>query len=761
MSKQLKKKNKIIAQNLLSVRIKPQAVVFLFFIFWLYLTLIKTNYFQHFPLPFTPTGLFENLSFSFNKTIFLLKSFIYAFISIFCCFGYGSILVEKYFSEFTYSKKIVLSLVLGFGFVSLLIFFLGIIGLIYFDVFLVLVILGVFFGVLNCLKNIKNFVLPKFNFIQFLFLVVLLYSTCVNLLGALTPETFFDSQFYLLGLPNIWKLQHKISFIPYIFASLYPFNINMFYLLNLVLSNDISAKIIHWFCGIISVVLIYIFVKEYFSKTTALVACLIFYTVPTVMAVSWKTAIELGISMFELAGIFCLIEYFSKEDKKYLFLSSIFWGFALGSKYLVLLEFFSILLTFFVYNLIVNKKKLSLFLKDFVVFIFLSGLVASVWYIRNVILTGNPVFPFFAHKIGFVKPRIVGNIFSDPPPPKFSFKNYFLFLWPLTLAQLQQESFPGAVFLVFLPFLFLFKNIDKKIKFLIMYSVSCLVLWAFIGRFYLRYFIPVIGVVATIYAYFVVESNLSKNFKNFLYLLLLFIITSNINFAERILHFTQTPAEFVFSDMSVKEYLFTQRPSYPCPYYSVVDWANKNLSKENNKILFLGETRGLFCEIPYLTHGVLEYSPLIKMLEKVKNEDELYEEFKKQGITHILLNLPEAKRLAGYDNFYFEPQQFEIWLKFWDKYVEEVYKDIADISLPDRGIFSMKKQNPQWWQIYSSDHKNYVYLYKILSEEEIKLIKEGKLEHKKPINFFLMKELYSEPRWEKILKDVAEKYVSY
>jgi len=184
------------------------------------------------------------------------------------------------------------------------------------------------------------------------------------------------------------------------------------------------------------------------------------------------------------------------------------------------------------------------------------------------------------------------------------------------------------------------------------------------------------------------------------------------------------------------------------------------LSKEKNKILFLGETRGLFCEIPYLTHGVLEYSPLIKMLEKVENEDELYEEFKKQGITHILLNLPEAKRLAGYDNFYFEPQQFEIWLKFWDKYVEEVYKDIADISLPDRGIVSMKNQNPQWWQGYSSDPKNYVYLYKILSEDEIKLIKEGKLEHRKPMNFFLLRELYPSSRWE-ILKDVAEKYVSY
>jgi len=723
----------------------------------MYLTLIKTNYFQHFPIPFTPTGLFENLSFNFNKTIFLLKCFLFSFFTLLSCFGYGSVLIEKFGIEVSSGRKIVLSLVLGFGVLALTIFFLGIVGLIYFSILFVVVLVGIFLGIYSFLKFSKNFAFQNFGFIQLLFFFVLLYSMFVNLVGALTPETFFDSQFYLLGLPNIWRLQNKISFNRYIFSSMYPFNINMLYLLNLVFSNDISAKIIHWFCGVISVGLIYFFVKNYFSKTTALVACLIFYTVPTVMAVSWKTAIEFGIAMFELAGVFCLLEYFTKEDKKYLLLSGIFWGFALGSKYLVLLEFFSISLAIFVFYLIVNKKNLKLVFKDYIIFLSLAVVVASPWYVRNIILTGNPVFPFFAHKIGFVKPRVVGNIFSDPAPPKFTFKNYFLFLWPLTLGQLQQESYPGGVFLVFLPFLFLFKNVDKKIKFLTIYLVCCLFLWAFIGRFYLRYFIPVIGVVATIYACFIVETNLSNSFKNFLYLVFLFLISSNINFGQRILHFTQTPAKFVFSNMSVKEYLFTQRPSYPCPYYSVVDWANKNLSKNNNKILFLGETRGLFCEIPYLTHGVLEYSPLIEMLEKVKDEEELYYEFKKQNITHILLNVPEAKRLAGYDNFYFGPFQFEIWLKFWNKYVEEVYKDITDISLPDRGIYSMKNQSSQWWQIYSSDPKNYVYLYKILSEEEVKLIKEGKREHKKPINFFLMKELYSSQRWE-ILKDVAVKY---
>ncbi|MFN3551155.1 MAG: hypothetical protein ACK4WJ_05055, partial [Endomicrobiia bacterium] len=336
------------------------------------------------------------------------------------------------------------------------------------------------------------------------------------------------------------------------------------------------------------------------------------------------------------------------------------------------------------------------------------------------------------------------------PLPKFNFKNYILFLWPLTLGQLQQESYPGGVFLLFLPLLFVFRNVDKKIKFLSIYVIICLTLWAIIGRFYLRYFIPVLSVIAVIYSYFITENTFPQQFKNLVYLLLVFIISSNINFAMRILYFTQTPAHFVFSNMSVKEYLSTQRPSYPSPYYQIAEWVNKNLPVDS-KILLLGETRGLFFERKYLTHGVLEYSPLVKMLKKVNSAQQLYEEFKKEKITHILLNVPEAKRLNGYDNFYFEPQELKIWCEFWNRYVKEIYRNIADISLPERKIYSLKHQRSDWWQQYSLDTHNYVYLYEILDEEKAKEKK-----HIVPYNFFLEPQLYSQQRWEKLKDTVKE-----
>ncbi|MEM2772724.1 MAG: glycosyltransferase family 39 protein [Candidatus Pacearchaeota archaeon] len=724
-------------------------------IFWIYLVFGKIKYFQYMPLPFTLTKLFEEYKWiDANKLRLIVRSFSVALFSLIGCYGYGSIICKNLLIKFEDDKSFILSLILGFGLMALMVYILGLLGLIYKSIFLIIIIIGIIIAFINFKKFSCILIKPNFNFFQTILFFIFVYTAGINLIGTLTPETFFDSQFYLLGLPNQWRLQHKISFNKYIFASMYPFNINMLYLLAITLNDDISAKLIHWFCGIICCFTIYTFVKKYFSKTVALIAVLIFYTVPTLMAVSWKTAIELGIAMFETAMVLCMVEYVINRDKLWLIWCGIFAGFSVGSKYLSLVEVFSISLSFFMFNLIIDKEKISDIAKNYLYFLLPAITICLPWYLRNLIITGNPVFPFFADKIGFIKPRVVGNIFADPPFPKFSFKNYFLFLWPLTLGQLQQESYPGGIFLVFLPFLFLFKNVDKKMKFISIYVIICLFLWCVVGRFYLRYFIPVLSVVAILYAYFIEENKLPKWFKNLTHIIFIFIIFSNINFAMRILHFTQTPAHFVFTNMSKKEYLSTQRPSYPCPYYQVADWVNKNLPK-NVKLLLLGETRGLFFERQYVTHGVLEYSPLIENLKKVQSASQLYEEFKKQGITHVVLNVPEAKRLSGYDNFYFEPEEFKIWCEFWNKYVKEIYRDVADIALPDRGIYSLKKQSPNLWKQYASNPMNYVYLYEIMSEEE------AEKPHQPPYNFFLHKEIYSQERWEKLKPVIDEILADY
>ncbi len=207
----------------------------------------------------------------------------------------------------------------------------------------------------------------------------------------------------------------------------------------------------------------------------------------------------------------------------------------------------------------------------------------------------------------------------------------------------------------------------------------------------------------------------------------------------------QNSLPIVLGSESRKDYLSTQRGGYPNPYYGVIDWANHNLP-ETAKILFIGEARELYAERKTIAGWADDYHPVVMFSRSTKNGKELWKKLKEERVTHILFNVPEARRLAGYDMLHWEGEDLKVFLEFWNKYVKETYKDIADISVPHQGIYSMKKQVPNWWQHYQIDPKNYVYLYEILSPEE------AEKPHPAPLNFFFTPELYQKERWGKIKK---------
>jgi len=81
----------------------------------------------------------------------------------------------------------------------------------------------------------------------------------------------------------------------------------------------------------------------------------------------------------------------------------------------------------------------------------------------------------------------------------------------------------------------------------------------------------------------------------------------------------------------MKAYLSTQRPSFPCAYYQTLEYANTKLEK-NARILFLGETRGLYSERRFLAQGCGDFSPVVEWTKKSNSASELYSRFKEEGL---------------------------------------------------------------------------------------------------------------------------------
>jgi hypothetical protein len=146
----------------------------------------------------------------------------------------------------------------------------------------------------------------------------------------------------------------------------------------------------------------------------------------------------------------------------------------------------------------------------------------------------------------------------------------------------------------------------------------------------------------------------------------------------------------------------------------------------------------------YIPVTISDNNYLVTLFEKAKTPEDAVGLLREKGITHILLNVPEARRLKVYDMSHFEPREYGLFVRFWNRYVREVHRDIADITVLPRGILSMKQQQPAWWRNYAADEGNYVYVYEILSDAE------AAKPHAVPRDFWEDPSLFPESRWKKL-----------
>ncbi|MCX5779167.1 MAG: glycosyltransferase family 39 protein [Elusimicrobia bacterium] len=654
--------------------------------------------------------------------------------------GIGGMVIGRFFNDDEPRRdRLFFEYAVGLGIFSLSFFLMGIAG------FLSPVLWGTVI-IICCINGI--YILSAPGLISFTFrsfsgwektsIIVIGCIALFNFIGACCPELFYDAQYYQVGIPLKWLLDHRIATTEYTVASFFPFNINLLFMIAHMFGNDITAKMVSFVCGISVCWGIYQFGKRFFTREVGVVAALIFYCVPQVMIGSWKAAVELGIAVFDFGTVFALMYYIVKKERGWLVLAGVLCGLSMGSKYTGLVFCFIPAVMTLAIAGVWRRQSIYALCRDIALFSLIAVAVCSPWYIRNYIASGNPVFPFFWGKIGFLKLKMTQSLFSDPPPPPFSFYNYFCFLWPSTMGTLQQESFLGPVFLVFIPYILVFKRIDFKIKILGVYMLFSVLFWAVLGRFYMRYLIPTLPVISIVFAYYI-AGHASKAIKKISFLLLLGIALFNAVSASWLMQNMYAPLSYFLGMESRNEYLSVQREGYPDPSYPVLDYANKHLDK-NAVILFLGETRGLFSNKRFIVSGVAERSPLADWLKESSDADHLFARLRGNGVTHILLNVREAMRLKGYDLFDWDGREMRILDEFWKQHVREIYHDIADVSAPQKGIRSLKNDDPRSWQQYAANPYNYVFLYEIVPSTPVA----GGMV---PYNFFVDEALYSSDRW--------------
>ena len=306
------------------------------------------------------------------------------------------------------------------------------------------------------------------------FLLVLLAILIGSILIlSYVPPVSKDALVHHLAIPKLYLNHGGIYEIPSLEYSYYPMNIDLLYMIPLYLGNDILAKYIHFTFALLTGWLIFDYLKRRIDSLFALFGALLFLSIPIIVKLSITVYVDLGLVFFSTASILFLFQWVEKDFKlKYLIISALLCGLALGTKYNALIVLFLLTLYIpFIYLRYFQQSTRSQYRSICygAFFMFVSLLLFSPWLIKNFIWTNNPLYPLFE---SWINPANVDSINAMGP---FAQRRilYQESLWetlliPLRIFFQDQDNnpkyFDGQLnpFLIILPFLAVYGRQDDS-----------------------------------------------------------------------------------------------------------------------------------------------------------------------------------------------------------------------------------------------------------------------------------------------------------
>jgi hypothetical protein len=528
-------------------------------------------------------------------------------------------------------------------------------------------------------------------YIETLLIVILIVLVVSIMILSCVPPVSKDALVHHLAVPKLYLKHGGMYEIPFMPFSYYPMNVDLLYLIPLYFGNDILPKFIHFSFALLTVWLIFKYLKRRINTIYALLGIIFFLSIPIIVKLSTTVYVDLGLIFFSTASLLLLLKWIEKGfHLKTLILSASFCGLAMGTKYNGLVTFF--LLTLFVpflYSRYMqsNKPRFLTAAGYGALFLCVALIFFSPWMIRNYIWTNNPIFPLYDH---WFNPQ---NAVNEQVAGIFTFRSlvYQETWWQILLLPVRvffqgqdgsHQYFDGTLnpFLLFLPF-FAFYHIRKDPQFLrnekkILLAFACLF---FISTFFtsgmrVRYISPMLPplVLLSIFGIRKMAETVSGLATQYLrrigfsifFLIILFTLWLNTYYIVNQYKYV-TPFSYLGSTLSREQYINKYRPEYPAMQY-----INKNLPGDA-KILFiyLGN-RAYYCDREYVFDMIDNRSTFRQIVKESSDPEKIFLSLKSIGINHLLIRYDVFDEWVKTD---FTPQDRKVMKVFFKKYVKLLF----------------------------------------------------------------------------------------
>jgi hypothetical protein len=184
--------------------------------------------------------------------------------------------------------------------------------------------------------------------------------------------------------------------IPWEHHSYFPMNVDLLYMACLWAGSDIAAHYVHLGFALAVCGLLFAHLAPRRGRETALLGALFFLAVPAVLRCAASAYVDLGVTFFTTASLLAFLRFRKDGYQNILWLlaSAVLMGLAAGSKHNALIVWCFLNLAMGV--LVVRETRSPARAVGYMaLFLTVSLLVVSPWFIRNALWTGNPIFPMF------------------------------------------------------------------------------------------------------------------------------------------------------------------------------------------------------------------------------------------------------------------------------------------------------------------------------------------------------------------------------
>ncbi len=532
-------------------------------------------------------------------------------------------------------------------------------------------------------QAVAAFSLPRRPFTIFLACLAAPILVLV-VLASLTPEIFYDSLVYHLGLPNLYLLEGGLVRTPECSFAGMPNLIEMVFAFAMAICGETGPKSTIVVFSLFSALSLRAFVPLGIDRKATRLAMVLFFASPVTLFAATKTSVELPWALFTILAAVFLVDGFRRSDAHApVILAGVFCGLAMATKYVAWPFFFAFVVAALAGGFLF-RVDLATTLRKCVWMSLAATVVVSPWVVKNLVYYNNPVHPMMNSLFSnfrepddiFVKQRFADNRslsggFAAALRRPLTFATE---PWRITMQGNNESTMIGPLFLMLLPWLFVPGYGSPQRRMLVVLFV---VLWLlfFAMHNYARYFIPGFAILTLLLAAAFLKV-CTPRARFLLAGLMAVTVFGQTAFVFR--SWWNTDAwTTVLGGTAREDYLVGSHPLYPSPYFETSRWIDANL-KADAKLLIVGDARGLYYQRRFRASGQHDRQLFTLALDRAQSATDLAADLQRQGFSHIVFNYAEMIRL--YDGFMpelvsFNDRQRLILEQFWAENLVEVFAE--------------------------------------------------------------------------------------